>query len=349
MMSIAKLCGLKGSQTIHYWLKKYEIHTRSVKEVNKLRTLSKEIIKEHKIVREKKWREKNPEKIKQYNHNRHKIYMEHRGQKRQYIEGGQDLTGLKFGKLLVIKREYPDIKYKWLCKCECGKEKVISGYGLKYDDIKSCGCLRKEIAKKKREAKSLDMVGKKFGRLTVINKDYSQNKYLKYPYLLCRCECGTEKIINKSALMAGHTRSCGCLNKENVKKWAEGNKLAFGLSNKRSVIRIYKKMAKKRGYIFNLSDEQSINIMQQDCYYCGAKPNNISTSKRSFGDFIYNGIDRVDNERDYTIDNVVSCCKICNIAKNNLTLQEFQDWIKRVYNKIFDHRGLNIKEVNYNA
>ena len=57
-----------------------------------------------------------------------------------------DLVGQKFGRLTVIKRMGND-KYRnsrWLCLCECGKEKIIRGSHLKSGDIKSCGCLQKE-------------------------------------------------------------------------------------------------------------------------------------------------------------------------------------------------------------
>ena len=97
----------------------------------------------------------------------------------------------------------------------------------------------------------------------------------------------------------------------------------------------YKNRAKKRGYIFDLTEEQFFSLTQKDCYYCGAKPNNISKYLGCSGDYLYNGIDRINNNGGYTIDNVVPCCKICNMAKNNLTLQEYKDWIKRSYNKMF--------------
>lgn len=57
-----------------------------------------------------------------------------------------DLTGKKFGRLTVVKR-VENNKFKqvqWLCKCECGKEKIICGNSLKDGSIKSCGCLKKE-------------------------------------------------------------------------------------------------------------------------------------------------------------------------------------------------------------
>lgn len=53
-----------------------------------------------------------------------------------------ELSGKKFGKLLVIKRVGTASNYDslWLCKCDCGKEKIIRGYQLRSGNSKSCGC-----------------------------------------------------------------------------------------------------------------------------------------------------------------------------------------------------------------
>jgi len=58
-----------------------------------------------------------------------------------------DLVGKKFGRLIVIDRSYPNQNkhLMWLCKCDCGKEKIIVGYNLKRNHTNSCGCLRKEL------------------------------------------------------------------------------------------------------------------------------------------------------------------------------------------------------------
>lgn len=68
-----------------------------------------------------------------------------------------DLTGKRFGRLVVIQRmdNAKNRKLRWLCKCDCGKEKIILGYHLKSGHTKSCGCLRKEVTIK---------------RLSIINK-----------------------------------------------------------------------------------------------------------------------------------------------------------------------------------
>lgn len=57
-----------------------------------------------------------------------------------------DLIGKEFGRLVVVKRMDNDKwgNLRWLCKCNCGKEKNIHGSNLKSGDTKSCGCLYKE-------------------------------------------------------------------------------------------------------------------------------------------------------------------------------------------------------------
>jgi len=110
--------------------------------------------------------------------------------------------------------------------------------------------------------------------------------------------------------------------------------LPLGVASMRELIIDYKRNSKKRGYSYELTNEQFEEITQKNCYYCGAKPNNIHKTRRHYnGDYIYNGLDRIDNSKGYTIDNIVPCCKICNFAKRNLTSQEFRNWIKKVYNQ----------------
>ena len=61
-----------------------------------------------------------------------------------------DITGQNFGRLLVIKR-VENNKYggtRWLCKCACGKEKIVNGKCLKNGHTQSCGCFHKEYAAK---------------------------------------------------------------------------------------------------------------------------------------------------------------------------------------------------------
>lgn len=58
----------------------------------------------------------------------------------------KDLTGKRFGRLVVLKRDFSSEKkgVRWLCKCDCGNEKIILGQTLLRGKAKSCGCYRKE-------------------------------------------------------------------------------------------------------------------------------------------------------------------------------------------------------------
>ena len=181
--------------------------------------------------------------------------------------------------------------------------------------------------------KLIDLTGKKFGRLTVIKRSYP-NSEDEYPNWLCKCECGNERIVRGDLLRNGHTKSCGCLRKETLTYRNEKGKLEQGISSMRQAITTYKKNAKSNGREYKLTEEQFKEITQKDCYYCGAKPDNVRKNKYNNGNYIYNGIDRIDNNKGYVTGNIVPCCKICNIAKHNLTIQEFKDWIRRVYNRL---------------
>lgn len=64
----------------------------------------------------------------------------------------KDLTGQRFGRLTVCRRA-PNIKgarkgVYWICKCDCGRGKLIVSSNLTSGATLSCGCLRSENAKK---------------------------------------------------------------------------------------------------------------------------------------------------------------------------------------------------------
>lgn len=62
-----------------------------------------------------------------------------------------------------------------------------------------------------------DLIGKKFGKLTIIKRvENDKNNRTQY---LCKCDCGKEKIIRGSSITSGNTRSCGCLSGRGWKKW----------------------------------------------------------------------------------------------------------------------------------
>lgn len=60
-----------------------------------------------------------------------------------------DLTGKRFGRLTVIKPEENNTKKNamFLCRCDCGKEISVQSVHLTSGHTKSCGCLKREVAK----------------------------------------------------------------------------------------------------------------------------------------------------------------------------------------------------------
>lgn len=174
--------------------------------------------------------------------------------------------------------------------------------------------------------KRLDLTGQRFGKLTVIKFSH-RGKWNKSCWL-CKCDCGNEKIVNIQNLRDGHTRSCGCLRKQ--PKW----QLPEGVAACNQVIGVLKRQAKRRGIEQALTDEQIIALHKQDCHYCGSPPSNVCSISTLSGSYSYNGIDRVDNNKGYTTDNSVPCCGICNMAKSDLTYNEFVNWIKQTYSHL---------------
>lgn len=122
-----------------------------------------------------------------------------------------DLTGKRFGRLTVIERiRKVGNEWLWLCQCDCGKTKEAKGVNLRSGKCRSCGCLKKESDNSPNTKNTIDMLGKTFGHLTVIDRDGSdQRGEAKW---LCQCDCENKTIISVlgSNLRTGHTISCGC-------------------------------------------------------------------------------------------------------------------------------------------
>jgi hypothetical protein len=107
----------------------------------------------------------------------------------------------------------------WECKCDCGNTTIVRGTVLRFGTVKSCGCYRKKQIRKKLMK---NLVGKKFGRWTVIKLNGTTKTCLKSkPTWKCKCDCGKTKIISGDSLKAG-SQSCGCLRNEmNILKGAD--------------------------------------------------------------------------------------------------------------------------------
>lgn len=78
-----------------------------------------------------------------------------------------------------------------------------------------------------------DLTGKKFGRLTVIGVADDGKRKTSY---ICQCDCGNATKVRADALLAGRTKSCGCLKKNQIEKMFQ--KFLHILLNKNEVLRL---------------------------------------------------------------------------------------------------------------
>lgn len=146
-----------------------------------------------------------------------------------------DLSGQRFGSLTAISIAEHGGSHKpvkWLCKCDCGGEKIVDSQLLRRGIIKDCGC---HVKKR--------LIGKRFGRLVVLeatDKRISGDIVWK-----CKCDCGNITYVSTGNLEAKEhfTASCGCMRIENSTK--------HNLSKEK----LYKKLVAIKGRCKNQKDK----------------------------------------------------------------------------------------------
>ena len=141
-----------------------------------------------------------------------------------------DLTGQRFGRLVVIERAENNSQghARWLCRCDCGKMKIANRADLKNGQTKSCGCLRAEITR----ARSVKHYGRK----------ETPRLYTIWHHMIERCE----KTYCKEFRWYGARGISVCEEWKNdfvaFRYWA----LSHGYSEKLTIDRIDNEMVKPR-------------------------------------------------------------------------------------------------------
>jgi hypothetical protein len=145
------------------------------------------------------------------------------------------------------------------------------------------------------------------------------------------CDCGNKTYSIMSQVTCGKKQSCGCLAKEvkiitASKRGLANRKFSPIISSARKVWRHY-----KDGCDF----ESFLKISQLPCHYCNRNPYriyNISSNSSGYisttiqsekGNFIYNGLDRIDSSKNHAPNNIVPCCWDCNDMKKDRSYEEF--------------------------
>ncbi len=241
----------------------------------------------------------------------------------------KDLTGCIFGKLKVIKvLEERDIKQnvQWECKCTCGNIKIYPTNYLK--KVSSCGCNMKNYIR--------DYSGKTHNSLKILNFE-GKNKYNCLLYKI-ECKCGKYFVAEANDILSSKIRSCGCrFYNKLTKKQIKNSLISCAYSG-------YKMSARSRKIKFDIDKATFESYILKNCEYCGSGPSNIKKVKHFSQVLCYNGLDRVDNKIGYQVDNIKTCCKNCNLAKRQMTLNEFYQWINRLYKNMTKEMDIIIKE-----
>lgn len=188
--------------------------------------------------------------------------------------------------------------------------------------VKKCGIKPRP----KRNPKAYCIKDQVFGRLTVLRQEKSTKDHKSR--WLCRCKCGTEKIIPGHDLRAGATVSCGCYNRE--KSWLGHENLSGSYWSR------LKKSAKIRGHSFDICIEDAWKIFVQQNKRCALTGVKIYL-QRSYYNYRRKiviqtaSLDRIDSKKGYTKDNIQWVHKDINCMKQQLDQTEFITWCRRVY------------------
>ncbi len=284
-----------------------------------------------------------------------------------------DLIDREFGQLIVLNLDYIKNRNTfWRCKCSCGIEKTIRGSYLLNGHSSTCGCskgtrpaiLAAAIRVHHRQYKECPF--DVFYKMSQMNCHYcglsSSNLWTYKPRNFIFAYNGLDRVdSNLDHSYINNLVPC-C-------KWCNTAKLyntydsfvnwIVSISNNTKNIKISDKhyeeiknnkyllgSAKQAWYDYKkeLPLDKFINLSQSNCFYCNSAPKSVrnaykyakrvSEFAKLNGDFIYNGLDRVNNFLTHSENNVVPCCKICNFAKSNRTTEEFFIWINKLRNNL---------------
>lgn len=212
---------------------------------------------------------------------------------------------LNNGWKLLKKLRNSNNNYYALIKCEkCGCEKLVNYYNFVNGKQRKCPTCR-----------YYDLIGTPIGNSEILDVDHIEyitresGKKTEYrPYYKVKCtKCGHihVKLYNKTNWL--NCKGCQrCI-------------ASFDDSKLNRIKNVYKSNAKVRNISWELTDSEFLELVTKSCAYCGHTQE-------------YNGIDRIDSNKGYTVNNCVPCCNWCNTMKLDHTLEEFLQHITNIYN-----------------
>jgi hypothetical protein len=174
----------------------------------------------------------------------------------------------------------------------------------------------------------IDMQGKVFHPWRVLRYSHKhrykgKNRQTAHFWVIECVNCGKQLRDSTNNILVGYKRGDSCRD--------------CGLRPKGEVGLLdlydgYQRHARDAERLFELSVEEFKQLTSSCCYYCGVEPKSVSSTRRKtkWGDYYYNGLDRVDNAVGYVAANCLPCCWLCNRAKAGMSFADFTAYLRRV-------------------
>lgn len=263
-----------------------------------------------------------------------------------YNESKTYYNGLVLGVIKIISRISKD---KFLVEClNCGRQFEVSQSCLshyKKNPPESCkNCISKALSKPRKYK-----VGQILGNCYELLELLGGNDWL------VKCtKCGK---VQKQSIpnMKKHTKdTCFYCEHPEIEHNHQSDNRLHSMDIDTRIYTYYKGHVESHNKTgskyksFELTQEQYTRLIHSDCYYCGASPSEDNIwnkgNKRVKDEFPIkiNGIDRVDSNKGYTVDNCVPCCPQCNHMKLDYTTDEFLSKVKQIYCKMFNDQSKDV-------
>ena len=171
--------------------------------------------------------------------------------------------------------------------------------------------------------KNIEMVGERFGMLVV--ESYQGLNKSKNKVWVCKCDCGNITTATTTSLRQGKVTSCKC----NQYKSGAG---VYNYTGYEDITGarwyVIKDGAYKRGYEFEITKEMVWELWKKQegrCSFTGL-PITFKDSSAS--------VDRIDNSKGYTLDNITLVHKDINLMRNKFSVEYFKEMCKRVVENV---------------
>lgn len=222
-------------------------------------------------------------------------------------------SGSKYGKWTILEFDRVDEKRarRYFCRCDCGKESSVKASAIASGKTQSC--IR---------CKSSDFSGKKFGLWTVLRRsDEKSTGTKRRTQWVCKCECGSEHLVERCNLIKGTSEGC----------WLCRRNVINAQYFPRIWYRKLKEQAKCRGHVFSITELELWEIWVKQDGKCKLTDMPIEISKNYKSTTA--SVDRIDNSKGYTEDNVWFIHKHVNMMKFKYDVDYFFEMCQRVVDK----------------